>query len=65
MADIVNIFGNTTVQIIFEKNDGDLSYRDALYFTLEEYEALSEQDIENIKDQRYNDWLVIITPPDE
>jgi hypothetical protein len=53
------------VKIAFERGNEPLIYKDALYFTEEEYAALSPEQIESMKDERYNRWYAIITTPPE
>ena len=49
------------VRIIFEKEFDHGMFRDALYFTQEEYALLSEVEIETLKQQRYDNWVAIVT----
>ena len=57
------------VRIIFEKEFEHGMFRDALYFTQEEYALLSEVEVEDMKQQRYDNWVAIVaemsTPPVE
>ena len=62
MADEINFLGTEQVQVIFEIPYGDLVYRDALYFTSSEYSGLSQNDIDTLKTDRYNNWVSNITP---
>lgn len=51
------------IQIIFERGTDPYLYRDALYFTQEQFDALTEEEIESIKDERYNRWYDLVTNP--
>ena len=51
------------IQIIFERGTDPYLYRDALYFTQEQFDALTEEEIEAMKDQRYNSWYDLVTNP--
>jgi hypothetical protein len=62
MADVINTSPDGSVQIIFEISYNDVVYRDALYFTSEEYSLLSSSDIDTMKQTRYNAWVQAITP---
>lgn len=62
MEDIINNNSDGTVQLIFEIAYGDLTYRDALYFTTDEYNSLSQTDIDNLKKTRYDAWISVIDP---
>jgi mono/diheme cytochrome c family protein len=48
MEDIINQIDGQ-VQIIFEKTDGDKTYRDALWFKQEEYDTLTPEQIKRGK----------------
>jgi hypothetical protein len=58
---------NGMLRIRFEKTDGKNTFNDALIFSQAEYDALTEQQIEEIKQQRFDNWLAIINyvPPAE
>jgi hypothetical protein len=58
---------NGMLRIRFEKTDGKNTFNDALIFSQAEYDALTEQQIEEIKQQRFDNWLAIINyvPPSE
>ena len=49
-----------TVRIIFEKEYEHGIFRDALYFSQEDYALLSEIEIEALKQQRYDNWVAIV-----
>ena len=55
------------VQVIFTfPADGNMpSYTDALYFTPDEYAALSPTDLDAQKQERYNNWLTVISQPQD
>jgi len=59
MEDIINQIDGQ-VQIIFEKTDGDKTYRDALWFKQEEYDALTPEQISTMQQERFDNWLVIV-----
>jgi hypothetical protein len=61
MADIINQIDGQ-VQIIFEKGEGAETYRDALWMKKSEYESMSSETIESMKQQRYDNWLSIVNP---
>lgn len=49
------------VKIEFIKGEAPLIFSDALHLTEEEYQSLTEADIEAMKEARYASWLAIIT----
>lgn len=49
--------------IAFQKGEAPLIYSDALVLSDQEAEQLSEQDIERMEEERYQQWLAIITAP--
>lgn len=51
------------MKIDFEVQTEHGMYRDALYFTDEEYAALTEDDIEQLKQTRVDNWIAVITAP--
>lgn len=53
------------VKIEFEKGEGVYLYKDCINLTQEEYDSLTPEDIENIKEQRYQNWRYIIDNPKE
>ena len=59
MEDIINR-QDGKVQVIFERTDGERSYRDALWFSEEEYVATTPDQITAMQEERYNNWLTII-----
>ena len=61
MADEIIFLEDGRVKINFTKSNEQYSFSDALHFTEEEYAALTEHDIENMKQQRFDNWYAIIT----
>ena len=61
MADEVIFLDDGRVKINFTKSNEKYSFSDALHFTQEEYSAFTEEEIENIKQQRFDNWYAIIT----
>ncbi len=55
MADIINI--------PFTKTDGTYTLQDALNLTQEEIDALGEDGMEAMKQQRFDNWIAVITAP--
>lgn len=53
------------VTIKFEKGEWPLILSDALLLTDEEVTTLTKQDIEAMKEERYQQWLAIVTAPPE
>lgn len=49
--------------IVFERGVAPFIYKDALHFTEEEYAALTPEQIEAMKDERYQNWYAIVTNP--
>ena len=65
MEDIINQI-DEKVQVIFEKTNGTAVYRDALWFTQEEYDITTPEQISTMQQERYDNWLaVIIAMPTE
>jgi hypothetical protein len=59
MTDVVNQIDGQ-VQIIFERGVGAETYRDALWMPQEQYDSISAEALEAMKDERYTNWLAII-----
>jgi len=59
MDDTIN-FVDGQVQVCFTKGEHPLILGDALWFTQEEYDALTPEEIEAMKQARYDNWLVVI-----
>lgn len=62
MADIINQIDGQ-VQIIFEKGEGSQTYRDAIWMKQSDYDSMSAESLESMKQQRYDNWLAIINAP--
>ena len=59
MADIIN-FIDGNVQVIFQRGPTPAeTFRDAIWFTQEQYEAITTEEILTIQQQRYDNWLAI------
>jgi hypothetical protein len=54
--DIISVEGDM-VKIIFTKDAKNGSYRDAIYLSKANYESLSSEDIEKMKEERYQNWV--------
>jgi hypothetical protein len=61
MEDIINYIDGQ-VQIIFERGSQPLHYRDAIWMSEAEYAATSREAILAIQEQRYSNWLAIVSP---
>jgi hypothetical protein len=59
MEDIINK-AEGKVQVIFEKTGDKGSYRDALWFSEEDYDKLTPNEISDMQDERYNNWYAIV-----
>lgn len=59
MEDIINQIDGK-VQVIFEKSDSDRTFRDALWFKLEEYNTTSAATIDAMKQERFDNWLAMV-----
>lgn len=60
MEDIINNVDGK-VQVIFEKTDGTNTFRDALWFSEQEYAVLTKKQIADMQQERYNNWYAIIS----
>lgn len=60
MEDIINQVDGK-VQVIFEKTDGTAVFRDALWFTQEEYDSTTPEQISTMQQERYDNWLAVIS----
>jgi hypothetical protein len=49
------------IRIEFEKMYGDITFRDAI--TLPDDHTMSDEQIEAIKQERFDNWVAIITAP--
>ena len=57
MEDIINHIDGQ-VQVIFTKRDGSQVYCGGLWFDQNEYDNLSSENLESMKQQQYDDWLI-------
>ena len=63
MEDIINRIDGK-VQVIFERTDiNGQTFRDALWFSDEEYTAITPEQILVMQDQRFNNWVTMINAP--
>ena len=63
MEDIINTIDNK-VQIIFEKTSTTgITFRDALWFTQAEYDALTPENILTLQQERFDNWEAIVNSP--
>lgn len=53
------------IKIEFERSFGGMVFRDALLLTDEELAALTPEQIEAMKDARFNSWLAAMTASGE
>jgi hypothetical protein len=60
MEDIINQIDGQ-VQIIFEKGSGHQKYCDAIWMSQEDYDTTPSETIESLKQQRYDNWINVIT----
>ena len=63
MEDIINTIDNK-VQIIFERiSITNMTFRDALWFTQAEYDALTPENILTLQQERFDNWEAIVNSP--
>ena len=62
MDDIINI-NDGKVQVIFERTHNNSTFRDALWFTEQEYSALVPEQITAMQEERFNNWITFINSP--
>lgn len=63
MEDIINTIDNK-VQIIFERTSiTNMTFRDALWFTQAEYDALTPENILTLQQERFDNWEAIVNSP--
>jgi hypothetical protein len=62
MDDIINV-SDGKVQVIFERTYDNQVFRDALWFTEQEYADTTSEQITTMQDQRLNNWIAIINAP--
>lgn len=56
MADIVKIQIIYEEDVVFDKPGNKITFRDALYFTPQQYANMSKEDIDAIKANKINKW---------
>lgn len=49
------------IQIKYTKEYNGIEFSDAIYLTEDEFNSFTEQDIEAIKEQRFQKWIEVIT----
>jgi hypothetical protein len=59
IEDIINEIDGK-VQIIFERGEGAMMYRDAIWMLKSEYDTMPIETLDALKEDRYNNWLAII-----
>jgi hypothetical protein len=62
MEDIINR-QEEKVQIIFERTHNNLIFRDALWFSDQEYAAITVEEILAMQEERFNNWITFINTP--
>ena len=63
MENIINTIDNK-VQIIFERTSiTNMTFRDALWFTQAEYDALTPENILTLQQERFDNWEAIVNAP--
>ena len=63
MEDIINTIDNK-VQIIFERTSiTNMTFRDALWFTQAEHDALTPENILTLQQERFDNWEAIVNSP--
>jgi hypothetical protein len=55
----------TMVFVHYTMNNNDLTFRDILRFKQEEYESKTSEEIDALKQERFNQWVSLITAPVE
>ena len=53
------------VQDVFEMGAEPYLFQDAIVMPKAQYDALTPEQIQAIKQKRYDDWLAIVNPPEE
>ena len=61
MEDVINYIDGK-VQVIFEKTGDYGTFRDAIWMSQSEYDSTSQETINVIKEERYQNWLTIVNP---
>lgn len=59
----ITVLENGWISDSFEKGVAPLTYSDAIILPPDQYNALTPDEIEALKDQRYQNWLAIINAP--
>ena len=63
MENIINTIDNK-VQIIFERTSiTNMTFRDALWFTQAEYDALTPENILTLQQERFDNWEALVNSP--
>jgi len=57
------ILENGMVSDAFEMGEAPMLYRDALVMRQSDYDALSPEEIQAMKQARYDNWIAIINAP--
>lgn len=62
-----NVLDDGRIAVPFTKTNGKYTFSDSLVMTLEEYQQKTTEELETIMQQRFDNWLAIITyvPPEE
>lgn len=56
MEDQINTLGDT-IQIIFEFDYNGVPFRDALYIPQDEYQNMTQDQIDTLKNGRFQSWI--------
>lgn len=59
----MHIQSTQQIQVRFTVTDGDDTFTDALYFSQEELASLTEEQLENMKHARFNNWKATVNAP--
>jgi hypothetical protein len=63
MEDIINTI-DKKIQIIFERTSTNgMTFRDALWFSQAEYDALTPENILTLQQERFDNWEAITNSP--
>lgn len=57
----MEILENGMVSVRFTMGEAPLLYHDAIVMPLDQYEALTPEEVQAIQNQRYNDWYAAVT----
>lgn len=57
------ILENGMVSDSFEMGEAPLTYKDAIVMRKSDYDALSSEEIQAMKQARYDNWLTIVNSP--